>query len=62
MADGATVHGPEAGVLDQFRHEQDAAVLALVWFKPLAARTLVQAQLNLQQIPAKGAATGGSGV
>lgn len=62
MADGATVHGPEAGVLDQFRHEQDAAVLALVWFKPLAARTLVQGHLSFQQIPAKGAATGGSSV
>ncbi len=38
-----------------------AAFLALLWLKPLAARTIAQAQLSLQQMPVKGAAGGGSG-
>ncbi len=36
-----------------------AAFLALLWLKPLAARTIAQAQLSLQQMPVKGSAAGG---
>ncbi len=88
MADGATEHGPEAGMLDQLRHEQDvlgaawlftrtgswtrvfwamiacdllAAILAPVWLKPVAARTIARAQMSLGPgVPAraKGASAG----